>query len=216
MAESLRSLGGAGPEPRRSRRAVGFLRVSKQPETAVAVLHNDVVPFYSKLDLPIGALLTDNGRAICGTERHPYEPYLALNDIANRKTEVGSPRTNGFVESFNGTVPEEFFRPTMRSRLYESVEALQIELEPACTTTTTSARTSATATRAAARGNRRVPRHPVIRKRGRLRRHMKVRRADGGFAAAPQGRRRFYSPPNVSFRERAGVCFRIAQRPVSG
>ena len=104
-------------------------RQSKQPEAAVAVLHNDVVPFYARLDLPIGAVLTDNGREFCGTERHPYELYLALNDIAHRKTKVGSPRTNGFVERFNGTVLEEFFRPTMRSQLYESVDALQTDLD---------------------------------------------------------------------------------------
>jgi transposase InsO family protein len=109
--------------------AFGFLHVSKQPEAAVAVLHNDVLPFYARLDLPVGALLTDNGREFCGTERHPYELYLALNDIAHRKTRVGSPRTNGFVERFNGTVLEEFFRPTMRSRLYESVDALQADLD---------------------------------------------------------------------------------------
>jgi transposase len=53
--------------------AFGFLHVSKQPEAAVAVLHNDVLPFYRELDLPAGAVLTDNGREFCGTERHPYE-----------------------------------------------------------------------------------------------------------------------------------------------
>jgi transposase InsO family protein len=109
--------------------AFGFLHVSKQPEAAVAVLHNEVLPFYAKLDLPIGAVLTDNGREFCGTERHPYELYLALNDIEHRKTRVGSPRTNGFVERFNGTVLAEFFQPTMRRRLYESVEALQADLD---------------------------------------------------------------------------------------
>src|SRR5919106_174684 len=109
--------------------AFGFLHVSKQPEAAVAVLHNDVLPFYRKLDLPVQTVLTDNGREFCGTERHPYELYLALNDIAHRKTKVGSPRTNGFVERFNGTVLEEFFRPTMRRRLYESVAALQADLD---------------------------------------------------------------------------------------
>src|SRR5918994_415790 len=66
--------------------AFGFLHVSKQPEAAVAVLHNDVLPFYAKLDLPVQAILTDNGREFCGTERHPYELYLALNDIEHRKT----------------------------------------------------------------------------------------------------------------------------------
>jgi transposase InsO family protein len=109
--------------------AFGFLHVSKQPEAAVAVLHNDVLPFYDKLDLPVKAILTDNGREFCGTERHPYELYLALNDIEHRRTKVGSPRTNGFVERFNGTVLEEFFQPKLRSQLYESVEALQADLD---------------------------------------------------------------------------------------
>ena len=109
--------------------AFGFLHVSKQPEAAVAVLHNDVLPFYEQLDLPVSAVLTDNGREFCGTERHPYELYLALNDIEHRRTKVGSPKTNGFVERFNGTVLEEFFRPTMHSKFYDSVEALQADLD---------------------------------------------------------------------------------------
>jgi transposase InsO family protein len=109
--------------------AFGFLHVSKQPEAAVAVLHNDVLPFYAGLDLPVSAVLTGNGREFCGTERHPYELYLALNDIAHRKTRVGTPRTNGFVERFNGTVLEEFFKPALHAKLYESVEALQADLD---------------------------------------------------------------------------------------
>src|ERR687890_70312 len=35
------------------RLSYAFLHVSKQPEAAVAVLHNDVLPFYAKLDLPV-------------------------------------------------------------------------------------------------------------------------------------------------------------------
>jgi hypothetical protein len=66
--------------------AFGFLHVSKQPEAAVAVLHNDVLPFYRNLDLPVGAVLTDNGREFCGTEKHPYELYLDLNGLEHRRT----------------------------------------------------------------------------------------------------------------------------------
>ena len=86
------------------------------------------MPFYARLDLPIRAVLTDNGREFCGSERHPYV-YLALNDIEHRKTRVGSPRTNGFVERFNGTVLQEFFRPAMHQKLYDSVEPLQADLD---------------------------------------------------------------------------------------
>jgi len=109
--------------------AFGFLHVSKQPEAAVAVLHNDVLPFYRKLGLPVGAVLTDNGREFCGTEKHPYELYLELNDIEHRRTRVRSPKTNGFVERFNRTVLDEFVRIKMRETFYETVEALQADLD---------------------------------------------------------------------------------------
>ena len=74
----------------------------------------DVLPFYRHLDLPVKAVLTDNGREFCGTENHPYELYLDLNDIEHRRTKVRSPKTNGFVERFNRTVLDEFFRVKMR------------------------------------------------------------------------------------------------------
>ena len=109
--------------------AFGFLHVSKQPEAAVAVLHNDVLPFYHRLDLPVNAVLTDNGREFCGTETHPYELYLDLNGIEHRRTKVRTPRTNGFVERFNGTVLDEFFRVKMRETFYDGVEALQADLD---------------------------------------------------------------------------------------
>ena len=36
---------------------------------------------------------------------------------------------NGFVERFNGTVLDEYFRVKMRERFYDSVEALQADLD---------------------------------------------------------------------------------------
>ena len=79
--------------------AFGFLHVSKQPDAAVAVLHNDVLPFYRRLKLEVTAVLTDNGGEFCGTERrHPYELHLDLKGIEHRRTKVRTSRTNGFVE----------------------------------------------------------------------------------------------------------------------
>jgi transposase InsO family protein len=109
--------------------AFGFLHTTKKPEPAAALVHNDVVPFYRERDLVLGAILTDNGREFCGTASHPYELYLALNDIAHRKTKVKSPRTNGFVERFNRTVLDEFFREAFRTTFYEAVEPLQTDLD---------------------------------------------------------------------------------------
>lgn len=109
--------------------AFGFLHTSKMPEAAVAVLHNDVLPFYAERGLGIEKLLTDNGRDGCGTESHSYEVYLALNDIAHKRTKVRHPQTNGFVERFHRTVKEEFFAVALRETFYESVEALQADLD---------------------------------------------------------------------------------------
>jgi transposase InsO family protein len=74
-------------------------------------------------------LLTDNGREFCGKDTHPYEIYLALNDIEHRRTKVRKPQTNGFVERINKTVLEEFFRIAFRTKLYESVRVLQEDLD---------------------------------------------------------------------------------------
>lgn len=106
-----------------------FLHTSKRPECAVAILHNDVLPFYREQGIEVGAILTDNGREYCGTEAHPFELYLALNDLEHRKTRVRRPQTNGFVERFQRTLLDEFFRTALRSTLYESVEALQADLD---------------------------------------------------------------------------------------
>ena len=109
--------------------AFGFLHTSKQAEAAVAVLHNEVLPFYREHGLRVEAILTDNGTEFCGVEGHPYETYLEFNDIEHRRTRVKSPHTNGFVDRFNRTVLEEFFRVVPQERLYESVEALQRDLD---------------------------------------------------------------------------------------
>ena len=88
-----------------------------------------MLPFYTEQGLPVQAILTDNGREFCGTDSHPYELYLALCDIEHRRTKVRRPRTNGFVERFNRTVLDEVFRVALRTTLYDSVEALQADLD---------------------------------------------------------------------------------------
>ncbi len=109
--------------------AFGFLHTGKLPECAVAVLCSDVLPVYKDLGLQVQAILTDNGREYCGKDTHPYELYLALNDIEHRRTKVGRPHTNGFVERFNRTALDEFFGKAFREKFYESVEALQAHLD---------------------------------------------------------------------------------------
>jgi len=107
----------------------GFLHTSKQAEAAAALLHNEVLPFYRQHGLRVKAVLTDNGRDFCGKDDHPFELYLELNDIEHRHTQVRRPQTNGFVERFQRTVLDEFFRLAFRTKLYETVEALQADLD---------------------------------------------------------------------------------------
>ena len=107
----------------------GFLHTAKLPECAVAVLHSDVLLLYRDLGLTVQAVLTDNGMEFCGREAHPYELYLALNDIDHRPTKVRSPQTTGFVERFNRTVLDKFFHTAFRETFFESVDALQRDLD---------------------------------------------------------------------------------------
>jgi transposase InsO family protein len=109
--------------------AFGFLHVSKQPEAAVAVLRNEVLPLYAERSLKVENVLTDNGREFCGGEGHPYQIYLDLNEIGHRTTKVRRPQTNGVVERFNRMAAVEFFREAFRRKLYDSVEACQQVLE---------------------------------------------------------------------------------------
>ncbi|MBI2178287.1 MAG: transposase family protein, partial [Candidatus Tectomicrobia bacterium] len=106
-----------------------YPHTGKLPEHAAAVLHNEVPPQYEAWGLEVKAVLTDNGREYRGKESHTYEIYLALNDIAHKKTRVNRPQTNGFVERFNRTLLDEFFRKAFREKFYESVEELQKDLD---------------------------------------------------------------------------------------
>jgi len=110
--------------------AFGKLYTSKLPETAADVLYDRVLPFYESQGLTVENILTDNGREYCGRPMiHPYQIFLELNDIAHRRTKVARPRTNGFVERFNRTVLDEFFRETFHNKFYASVEELQEDLD---------------------------------------------------------------------------------------
>lgn len=110
--------------------AFGKLYLSKVPMTAVDVLHDRVLPFYDEHGVSVEHLLTDNGREYCGRPlSHPFELYLTINQVQHRRTEIGSPETNGFCERFHRTVKEEFFAVAFRRTFYESVAQLQADLD---------------------------------------------------------------------------------------
>ncbi len=49
---------------------------------------------------------------------HPYLIFLELNGMGHIRTKVAQPRTNCFVEKFNRTVLDEFFREAFRKKNY--------------------------------------------------------------------------------------------------
>ena len=110
--------------------AFGKLYTSKLAEMAADVLYDRMLPFYEAQGLKVEHILTDNGREYSGRSMiHPYQIFPELNDIEHRRTKVERPRTNGFVERFNRTVLDEFFREIFRKKFYSSVEELQTDLD---------------------------------------------------------------------------------------
>lgn len=102
----------------------------KNALVAADVLNDRVVPFYEDQDVPLLRILTDRGTEYCGKrEHHEYQLYLAIEDIDHTRTQVRSPQTNGICERFHRTVQEEFYAVAFRKKLYDSIEALQQDLD---------------------------------------------------------------------------------------
>ena len=110
--------------------AFAKLYTSKIAITAADLVYDRVLPFYESEGLTVEAVLTDNGKEYKGKpEEHPYELLLAINDISHRFTKVGTSRTNGFVERFNRTILDEFFREAFRKKFYGAVDELQRDMD---------------------------------------------------------------------------------------
>jgi transposase InsO family protein len=110
---------------------VGFAKLydRKTPITAADILNDRVLPFFEEHEIPLSRVLTDRGTEYCGTERHEYELYLAIENIDHTRTKARSPQTNGICERFNKTVLNEFYRVAFRRKLYTTIEELQVDLD---------------------------------------------------------------------------------------
>ena len=101
----------------------------KTPLTAADLLNDRVVPFFEQHELVLSRVLTDRGTEYCGTDRHEYELYLAVEDIDHTRTQVKSPQTNGICERFHKTVLNEFYRVAFRKKIYKTLNELQTDLD---------------------------------------------------------------------------------------
>lgn len=98
--------------------------------TAADVLNDRVLPFFEEQEIPLLRILTDRGTEYCGVrEHHEYQLYLTVENIEHTRTKAKSPQTNGICERFHKTILEEFYQTAFRKKLYESLEALQADLD---------------------------------------------------------------------------------------
>jgi transposase InsO family protein len=110
--------------------AFAKLYTEKTPITAADLLNDRVLPFFAEHEIPLNRILTDRGTEYCGVpDRHPYELYLAIEDIDHTRTRAKSPQTNGICERFHKTLLNEFYRVTFRKTLYRSLEQLQADVD---------------------------------------------------------------------------------------
>ncbi len=116
---------------------LGFAKLytRKTPLTAADILNDRVIPFFDEHDIRVDRILTDRGTEYCGAhDRHEYELYLAVEDIDHTRTKVKRPQTNGICERFHKTLLDEFYRVAFRKKVYDTVEALQLDLDAWMTT----------------------------------------------------------------------------------
>jgi transposase InsO family protein len=110
--------------------AFAKLYTEKTPITAADLLNDRVLPFFAEHEIPLVRILTDRGSEYCGRpDRHPYELYLAVEDIDHTRTKAKSPQTNGICERFHKTLLNEFYRVAFRKTLYQRLEQLQGDLD---------------------------------------------------------------------------------------
>jgi transposase InsO family protein len=111
---------------------VGFAKLydRKSALTAADLLNDRVIPFFDDHEIGVDRVLTDRGTEFCGAhDRHEYELYLAVENIDHTRTKTKSLQTNGICERFHKTLLDAFYRVAFRKRLYETIEALQADLD---------------------------------------------------------------------------------------
>jgi len=110
--------------------AMAKLYDRKNALVAADLLNDRVFPFFEEQGVPLLRILTDRGSEYCGNrEYHEYELYLQVEGIEHTKTKTKSPQTNGICERFQRTILNEFYQVAFRTKVYRSIEELQVDLD---------------------------------------------------------------------------------------
>ncbi len=113
-----------------SRVAIVKLYDQKTALTSADAMNDRILPFFENHDIPLLRVLTDRGTEYCGkVEHHPYELYLATENIDHSRTKAYSPQTNGICERFHKTMKDECYNVIFRKKIYSNLEELQIDVD---------------------------------------------------------------------------------------
>ena len=123
--------------------SVAKLYAAKTAITLAGLLNDRVLPFFEQQQVPLLRILTDRGTESCGRyDEHPYQLFLAVNDVDHTKTKEKSPQ-NGICERFHKTVLREFYQVAFRKRLYASLSSCRPTSTRGWSRTMSSGRTKA-------------------------------------------------------------------------
>lgn len=112
------------------RYAIVKLYDQKTALTSADTLNDRVLPFFESNKIPLLRILTDRGTEYCGkVEHHPFQLYIATENIDHSKTKVHSPQANGICERFHRTMKDECYNIIFRKKIYTSIEDLQKDVD---------------------------------------------------------------------------------------
>ncbi|MFY7953499.1 MAG: hypothetical protein ACOVT5_13425, partial [Armatimonadaceae bacterium] len=95
-----------------------------QPEWAISVLHNDILPEARKLRRKVEVVRTTDDRTFTGPDVHIFPIYLELNEIKHEVRET----PDGHTRRFLAILLEDFVKKS-RKRSYTTLERYQFELD---------------------------------------------------------------------------------------
>ena len=117
------------------------LYLHKTAENAVDFLDTDLLPKAGNVEMDFSntlSILSDSERATNGKEftthwpntQHKFKQGCARNGITERFTKVSHPWTNGYAESLNQSILDEFYSVVaLRKKIYTSLQELQKDLD---------------------------------------------------------------------------------------
>ena len=89
---------------------VGFAKLDteKTAITAADLLNDRVLPFFEDHGIPLSRVLSDRGTEYCGApDRHPYELYLAVEDLDHSRTKTKNPPSTASSMITRRTAPHQ-------------------------------------------------------------------------------------------------------------